>query len=608
MTRDTGPARLPALPAVRSDDPALKRWIDAVAERLEVREGSRGNAAEKSVTKRELDAVQSAVNALSYLTEPKTATAGQTIIDLGPGLRAVVPVTQFATAILQTDLYRDLNRRIDDPERFNWLSSELRSLVTRSIAAEAALRGADIRRAEVRIEDVNRSVAAQITEITSALGSNAAGIRQVEATYVSTATAQATQITQLEVSLGNYYQDGTAGRASLEQTLGVGANPTSGLLAQYTLKVSAGGALAGFGIAASEVNGTPSSAFIIQADKFAVVSTTYTGGLTTTPTVANVPFGVDASGIHLNSSAVYIKTDTKVGSNTGPTLSQGLRGSLNVSAVGTAWSDTTARQAIWTALGNAASPSNNNHLVIGDTVTIANSTTPPTFVQTRYWSGSTWVSLGVVIDGNLLVSGTISADKIGANQITAAKINGQNLVIFGGSHSATYGWPASGGGFHLSSSGLLLGNFNTGSYFQVSAAGAVTAPGFSISGGSATFSGTLSGAIVNTAQIVGGAASSAFSATSTAGVATVNLSVTVPTGASAVLISYYLGPTYVDNSGGKYGGTVTGPVLTDLSIVGVGNTGAIIIGPGAGTYTLTCTRASFDPTSTMRLSALVLKR
>lgn len=883
MKRDTGSVRLPALPPLSTTDPALKRWVDAVVERLEVREGSRGNEYERSVTKRELDQVQDVLDKLAVLTKPKTATNDQTLLNLGPGLTAVVATNQFADSIRQTQLYQDLMRRIDDPERFNWLSSELRSLVTRSIAGEAAARGAEVRRTQVQIQDLNRSVAAQLTEITAALGNNSAGVRELQATYVNSSTAQALQITQLESSLGNYYQDGTPGRAALEQTLSTQANYITGLQAQYTLKVSAGGAIAGFGIAATEVGGVPSSAFIISADKFAIVSPTYSGGLTTTPNVASVPFGVDANGIYINgtvrinaggeslstiatnaavapityigsfssapstagrkknevyrnttdgnsyilsadggvwqlylekgatgatgaqgpagdpatayavvpaaaaiqktiagaytpsaitftaysatganapttyagrfivatttdgttytnqytsaanetsysytvpasikavrvrlylaggttvlideqvvpvvsdgatganaislvlnndahvvpadssgnvtsftgaASTVFIYegatdvsslwTVTKVDTNCTSTLStrtatvtalsadvgyvdftatrsgysnltarftvskarqgtagtngtngtngsNGTRGSVTAYASGSAWSDSTANSAILTFTGSST-------LVVGDTVTISNGTN---FAQTRYWSGSAWVTPGVVIDGNLLVNGTISGNKIGANTITATNINGQNLTIFGGSHTSSYTWPASGGGFHLSSSGLLLGNFNTGSYFQVTAAGAVSAPGLVISSGTATFSGTLSANIVNTNQIVGGAASTAFSATGTG--ATVTLAVTVPSGASAVLIDYYLGPPFFDSSnvskGG--GGGVQGPILTDLSIVGIGNTGAIIINPGAGTYTLSATRASYSAGSTMRLSALILKR
>lgn len=96
-----------------------------------------------------------------------------------------------------------------------------------------------------------------------------------------------------------------------------------------------------------------------------------------------------------------------------------------------------------------------------------------------------------------------------------------------------YAWPAAGQtGFHLSSSGLLIGNANSGRYFQV-LNGDVYAPQFSIVGGVATFggalsaasgtfsgnlsaaggsfSGTLTAQVVETANIVGAAVTSTYS-------------------------------------------------------------------------------------------------
>lgn len=53
------------------------------------------------------------------------------------------------------------------------------------------------------------------------------------------------------------------------------------------------------------------------------------------------------------------------------------------------------------------------------------------FSQTRFWSGSAWVVVAQVIDGNLLVNGTVGANSIAANAITASKmaIGNQDSVI-----------------------------------------------------------------------------------------------------------------------------------------------------------------------------------
>jgi hypothetical protein len=193
-------------------------------------------------------------------------------------------------------------------------------------------------------------------------------------------------------------------------------------------------------------------------------------------------------------------------------------------------------------------------------------------------------------------------------------------AVYGGSYTNSYAWPAAGGtGFYLGSSGLLLGTANgtNPKYFQVTGEGNVYAPGFSIVAGTATFSGTLSGAIVNTDQIVGGAASVASIASSTE--ASVSVTVTVPPNASAVLLDYYLGPptstAYSTSIGtGKDtvisgSGYITGPILESLKD-GSNNTTSIIVSPNSTTsgvqHTYTVTRSYY--TGTMRLSVLILKR
>ena len=426
VRRDTGSVNLPALPPVNAQDPALRNWMSAVAERLEVREGTRGNRFERAVTLRELE---DATKSLTDLSVSKTPAPGEVLIDLGGGLTASVAIDQFVAELKNTRLYRDLLRRLDDPNRFDDLAVEVRSILLKSIADEAAARGADIRRTETLIQDSNRSLAIAVEEVTASLGNSAAGVRELTSAVATSTSATAVKVTQLESSLGNYYQDGTAGRAVLESTLTTQANFTTGLRAQYTLKVQAGGALAGFGIAATEINGTPSSAFIISADKFAIVAPNYSGGLTTTPDNNLVPFGVDADGIYMNTN-VYVRGTMKVDTG-GKTLANGLRGSLNLSVTSSAWSDTIARQAVWTALGNAGSAVNNNHLVIGDTVTISNSASPPTYVQTKYWNNSAWTDSGVIINGNLLVDGSIAAGKIDTRGLTIKDSSG-NIILSAG--------------------------------------------------------------------------------------------------------------------------------------------------------------------------------
>jgi len=201
-------------------------------------------------------------------------------------------------------------------------------------------RGAQIARTELKISEVSRAIAATSTELTAAIASSAAGIRSTQFAIATETSAIAGQVTQLEARLlvdvatedllpvppaspysslsaltaavpastadtRKYYRVagspeqlyrsdgstwnlvGSQSSAKLEEVLLVTADKALGLESQYTIKVTAGNAIAGFGIAATERDGVPESAFIIQADKFALVAP-YTFSQETTPSATAI--------------------------------------------------------------------------------------------------------------------------------------------------------------------------------------------------------------------------------------------------------------------------------------------------------------------------------
>lgn len=413
--RDTGVAKLPAIPAIAPDGSNAAAVMNAMKERLEVREGSRGNPHERAVTVREFSAMAKAVEKM----EPVVA-AVDAILGGGGAGSASRAIDAFTKSIKELPLYKDLMKRLDDPSRFDKLPAEIREVVLRSIAEEAAKRGAEITRVEKVLQDARRSLSFEIKTVTAAVQQAQAGIREVTFATAEANFAQAGKITQLEASLGNYYQDGTPGRALLEEQMTVTADRLAGLSSQYTLKVQAGKAIAGIGLAATEnTDGNATSALIISADKFAIVNpSTYTAGLTNTPDPAHIPFGVDTQGIYMNSN-VYVKGSMRVDTG-GKTLIDGLRGSVDVNGGTGSWSDTTARNAVWTYLGKAGTPTNNNHLVIGDTVAIGSTV--------RQWNGSAWAAPGVVINGDMLVNGSVSASKINSAGLEVKDIYGNTIL------------------------------------------------------------------------------------------------------------------------------------------------------------------------------------
>jgi len=137
------------------------------------------------------------------------------------------------------------------------------------------------------------------------------------------------------------------------------------------------------------------------------------------------------------------------------------RGSSKFYTTGSAWDDTTANNAVL-----AIYPAGK---VTNDEVTISNGTN---FAMTKYWNGSAWIAPGTVIDGSLLVSGTVSAAKINANGLTIKDPSG-NIILDAGSSSnnidfskifgstkpennATVG--ANGSNLSISNSGNMLPN------------------------------------------------------------------------------------------------------------------------------------------------------
>jgi len=81
-------------------------------------------------------------------------------------------------------------------------------------------------------------------------------------------SAIATSVNTVSARLNNAAGTGV----TVEQAFSAQATTNSGLLGQYTVKVDAKGYVAGFGLASTVKNGVPTSEFIINADKFAVVT------------------------------------------------------------------------------------------------------------------------------------------------------------------------------------------------------------------------------------------------------------------------------------------------------------------------------------------------
>jgi hypothetical protein len=92
---DTGPAKLPGIPAYRTSDTALANTLQAMIERLEVREGARGNAAEKVLTQRDLTQINQTISALATAQAPAATTVESLIgnAEFANAVKALIPAS-----------------------------------------------------------------------------------------------------------------------------------------------------------------------------------------------------------------------------------------------------------------------------------------------------------------------------------------------------------------------------------------------------------------------------------------------------------------------------------------------------------------------------------
>lgn len=403
---DTGKAKLPGLPAVSTGNASLDRWIQAVSERLEVREGTRGNKFEQVVTWRDLQKL--GISDLSFTGGNGGMGMGNgggdgVLVQQPNGSYNVLSIDEFGDKIRKTKLYADLQKRLDDPSRFDDFPEAVRAILKVSIADEAAKRGADIQRLDYKLQSEVESLAYTVQEVTASVAGAHAGIRELSFASATPDAAMAGRVTTIEARLnevdvdpldtlgvgdvvdgtpyadltalsaalavgarrkGRYYKVGTtptvlyiwngttwveagAGlKAMLEETMIASVDRIRGASAEYMVKVNAGAAVAGFGLAATEdPTGATSSTFLVQADQFAL-TTPYTFVQETTPSALAtgntwykpstrvsyyatapgtgswsvftppIPFGVDTT-----TGTTYINGTLRVGSSAGPAIS-----------------------------------------------------------------------------------------------------------------------------------------------------------------------------------------------------------------------------------------------------------------------------------------------
>lgn len=137
-----------------------------------------------------------------------------------------------------------------------------------------------------------------------------ASLTQNYYTQTATDSAISSAITTSQSGFAN--PDGSSSTVTLQQALTTQANINGDLEGQYSVKIDNNGHITGFGLSSTTTTAGPTSAFIVRADKFAVIDPADTGdGLgTTTPSTDNVPFFIESGNTFIKSAMIKDGTIT----------------------------------------------------------------------------------------------------------------------------------------------------------------------------------------------------------------------------------------------------------------------------------------------------------
>lgn len=225
--------------------------------------------------------VSAAITALS-----SQITGSQLFVDLGTRIAKVE--VDLGLSAQNLSVLQSARRTLDDQVTKNGSAIVNVQKITDQQATSITLLGTRVGTAESSITSLNSTTASQATSITS-LNTRVGTAESNITTLQSTTASQASSITTLSSTVGGF--------SSSISTL---TSTTNGLSSQYTVKIDNNGHVSGFGLASTNVNGTPSSAFIVRADRFAIAGPTDTTDPLGTLTPSRLPFIVTTSATTVN--------------------------------------------------------------------------------------------------------------------------------------------------------------------------------------------------------------------------------------------------------------------------------------------------------------------
>jgi hypothetical protein len=312
----TNPTKVPGIPRPPSTvDAETRAYLTALAEAVEIRLGRRGDPLDRAITLRELVAGGLAVNLQgNYFNEGRTGLVGSISPAPTPAIQDLSPPAVI-TSLAASGAYSVIN--------LSWAPIASGTGVLTEVWSHTS---------DVLGDAVLTAVVSGFT-YTDPVGSaqtryywvRAVSQADVFGSFNASAGTVATTAADVDFQLDVLANAITTSELATSLASPIGAIP--GLQGQYSVKIDNNGHIAGFGLSNTTTTAGPTSAFIVRADKFAVINPASTAdGLgTTTPTAANVPFFIDSGTTYIKAAAIKDAsiTSAKIGSLSANQISTG---------------------------------------------------------------------------------------------------------------------------------------------------------------------------------------------------------------------------------------------------------------------------------------------
>ena len=352
--------RVPGIPRPPSSvDPETRQYLEALAEAVEIRLGRRGDPRDRAVTLRELidsglakdlkarpfdpnnwGSSNIGFSDASGLSNPSTppsisglsVVGAYSVINLSWGASYYGNHSQVEIWSHTSDTLGDATLAgittgftYSDPvgsgvTRYYWVRNVSTAEVYGPFNSGSGTAGTTATDVAHQLAVLGSAITS--SQLASSLATPIALIPGIQTT--ANAAATSAQLSTEATTRANADSALSSSVSTLSSTVGghttsIQTNATSvnGLSGQYSVKIDSNGHVAGFGLSSTTTTAGPTSAFIVRADKFAVINPASTGdGLgTTTPTAANIPFFISGGTTYIKAAAILDAsiTNAKIG-------------------------------------------------------------------------------------------------------------------------------------------------------------------------------------------------------------------------------------------------------------------------------------------------------